>query len=283
MKVAERRASTLEISFLPVQQILKHQIEGKKKGLGVDLVYRYGRNMDGSIPLPGTTELSSVTGTTGPKKASIATSKLVAKMEQRATAQGLTLEQMTALCARHVCKSKRCKNFDRYCWVNKDDQVHYKVSSGQFVGWNDAINNNRGDASMDRPPSFLVESLYRLKKAERKDKKKSAMKNPFGGSESSNPATSASMPPYPPGYPLVPPFSPYAYYSPPPQPQSSNSLIAILAFKEKKQMEREEREDQERRPNRGVSSYASTSFRPEVEAWSSPVQEDLEEYIQWHI
>ena len=103
MKAAERRASTLEISFQPIQRILEHQIENKKKGLGVDLVYKYGRNKDGTIPLPGVEPVSSqsatISSTAGTKKPSTATTKLVTEMEQRAAAQGMTSESMTALTA----------------------------------------------------------------------------------------------------------------------------------------------------------------------------------------
>ena len=94
--------------------------------------------------------MSAVGPSTGTKKtSSTATSKLITKMEQKTAAQGKTVESMTALTARHVCRSRKCINFDRYCWVNKDDQVHYKLSSRDFVGWNEAINANCGDTSMD--------------------------------------------------------------------------------------------------------------------------------------
>ncbi|MCJ1464298.1 hypothetical protein MMC07_002911 [Pseudocyphellaria aurata] len=123
MKSAERRASILELSFQPVQRILEHQIESKK-GLGVDLVYKYGRNMDGTIPLPGAEPVLSTTmpTTAGTKKASTATTKLVAGMEQRAAAQGTTAESMTALTARHVCKDKKCVNFDRQKKVERKEK-----------------------------------------------------------------------------------------------------------------------------------------------------------------
>ena len=50
-------------------------------------------------------------------------------------------------------------------------------------------------------------------------------------------------------------------------------------------MDREEKKEQERQPGRGMSTnhHVFTLFCPEVELQSSPVQEDLEEYIQWHI
>ena len=224
-----------------------------------------------------------MSSTAGAKKPSTATTKLVTEMEQKAAAQGMTAESMTALTARHVCKSKKCINFDRYCWVNKDDQVHYKLNSGHFIGWNEAITANRGDTSVDRPPAYIVESLYRQKKAERKEKKASVITaNPFGGvTDSSKPPAQSMYPGYPP-----PPFPPYPYYPPaPPQSQPTDSLIAILALKEKKKMDREEKEKQERQPGRSMSTHhhGFTSLRPELELRSSPVQEDLEEYIQWHI
>ncbi|MCJ1471307.1 hypothetical protein MMC07_009955 [Pseudocyphellaria aurata] len=116
---------------------------------------------------------------------------------------------------------------------------------------------------MDRPSLYIVESLYRLKKQEQKEKKASTPSNPFGGTTE---GPQHSVPSAYPGFPPVPPF-PYPYYPPaPPQPQPTDSLIAILALKEKKQIDRKEREDQERRPGRSI-----------------PVQEDLEDYIQWHI
>ena len=93
MKASERRASTLGQYFTPVQQIWEHQIEDKKKGLGVDLVYRYGRNADGSIPLPSfeASATSSTTAVTA-KKATTATTKLISEMEQKAAFQGMTVE-----------------------------------------------------------------------------------------------------------------------------------------------------------------------------------------------
>lgn len=135
---------------------------------------------------------------------------------------------------------------------------------------------------MDWPPSFLVESFYRLKKAEQKEEKTSATtKNLFSGtSKGSNHSVLVYF-----GYPPVFLFASYPYYLSPPQLQLTDSLIAILALKEKNQMEREEREDQARKPNRAMSmSYASTSFcLAEVKLQSSPVQKNLEAYIQWHI
>ena len=135
---------------------------------------------------------------------------------------------------------------------------------------------------MDRLPAYIVESLYRQKKAERKEKKASVVTNPFGGvTDSSKQPVQSMYPGYPP-----PPFLPYLYYPLAlPQSQPTDSLIAILALKKKKQMDREEKEEQKRRPGRGMSTHhhAFTPFCPEVELRSSPVQEDLEEYIQWHI
>lgn len=122
MKASKRCASTLKQYFTPVQQILEHQIEDKKKRLGVNLVYRYGRNADGSMPMlsfEASATLSATTTTA--KRATTATTKLISEMEQKVAFQGTTVQQMNALNACHVCKSKRCKNFERYCWVNKNN------------------------------------------------------------------------------------------------------------------------------------------------------------------
>ncbi|MCJ1468894.1 hypothetical protein MMC07_007524 [Pseudocyphellaria aurata] len=269
MKATERQASTLETTFQLVQRILELQIE------------------NGIIQFSGVEPTLSVTvPAAGTKKGSTAIAKLVTEMEQRAAAQGTTTECMTALTARHACKDKKCINFEKYCWVNKNDQVHYKLSSANFVGWNEAISANRGDTSIDRPPPYILESLYRLKKLERKEKKKDSAvtTNPFGGITDSS--THLAQAVYP-GYPPVPPFTPYPFYPPAPFPSLPKaSLFAILALKEKKQMDKEEREEQERRPRRSLPSHyhaLTSSFRPETELRSSPVQEDLEEYIQWHI
>ena len=126
--------------------------------------------------------------------------------------------------------------------------------------------------------------MYRLKKTKRKEKKTDTIKNPFGGTSGDfNPGV---QPVYP-GYPPVSPLVLYPYYPPAPfQTQPTDFLIAILALIEKKQMDREKREEQERQSTRNISDhhYHFTSLRPDsTELQSSPVQEDLEEYIQWHI
>ena len=93
---------------------------------------------------------------------------------------------MTALTACHVCKSRKCINFDKYCWVNKNNQVYYKLSSGNFMQWNKATNANCKNISVGQPSAYVVKSLYRLKKAERKQKKGKTTKNLFGGTADSN-------------------------------------------------------------------------------------------------
>lgn len=144
---------------------------------------------------------------------------------------------------------------------------------------------------MDWPPSFLVESLFRQKKEKKKKEKKIALSgttNPFGDNESSTALHSTPM--YPSGYPPIPSLylPPYHLYYPqlPPQPQSD--LMALFTYKEKKQIEQEKREEQQQRPNTSkvMSGYTFTAFASGLRAMelrSSPVQEDLEDYIQWHI
>ena len=268
------------------QQILEHQIKDKKKGLEVDLVYRYGQNADGSIPLPFVeTSATPLTTTTG-KKTITATTKLISEMEQKTAFQSTTVEQMNALNACHICKSRKCKNFDRYCWMNRDDQVHYSLNANHFTSWNNTINKNHGEAFIDQPPSFVVESLYRQKKMERKEGQKEEKKdslsstNLFRDTKNAVLSSISAAPMYFSGYPMPPPTY-FLYYPPAPQPQSD--LMTLLTLKEKRQIEREKKKKEEKKLSRPTSAYAPIFFCSGMEPRSSPVKEDLEEYIQWHI
>lgn len=120
------------------------------------------------------------------------------------------------------------------------------------------------------------------RKKEQKEEKKGLLSstNPFGGTENAVLSSILATPIYPPGY-SIPSSSHFPYYPLTPQPQSD--LITLLTLKEKRQMEREEKEKEEKRLSRSASAYAPIFFCAEIEPRSSPVQKDLEEYIQWHI
>ena len=59
--------------------------------------------------------------------------------------------------------------------------------------------------------------------------------------------------------------------------------MILLTLKEKKWMEHEKKKEEEKRLSRPASAYAPISFHAGIELRSSPIQEDLEEYIQWYI
>ncbi len=83
----------LKNSFQPVHDVLLYRAENGKKGLVVDLVYKFARTMNDHI------SKNSLTAVT--KKMTTAISKLQKKIKERAAFQDQTVERLMKLQAFH--------------------------------------------------------------------------------------------------------------------------------------------------------------------------------------
>ena len=282
IKPQERMSLMLEESWLPIEEVLIFRYENGAKSLAVDLIYQFARTKSGEIPEDPTAAVSKKLGT--------ATLKLQKELEERAILHGQTVERMTALQSLHVCNKKTCENFGRYCWNDEERDQHYIISSHQFVAWNKALDDDVSGVTSQMPPSTIRESMY-----SQKGKRKTASSTPK--QESQEDSTRHLHPIYQhPAYQSFPPWAfappstfvnplafanPSAFIPSSPLPQLHSSQFPSYSPSQASDFGRHRDETPvDRRDRQG--SYAPSVVAPPA-APSSPVEEDLEDYVNWHI
>ncbi len=97
----------LKNSFQSVHDVFLYRVEHDKKGLTVNLIYKFARIIDEQV---SEDLIIAVI-----KKVTTTIIKLQKEMKKRAALQDQTTERMTKLQALHQCERYDCVNFTRYC------------------------------------------------------------------------------------------------------------------------------------------------------------------------
>ena len=298
IKPHEKSALMLIESWQSIEEVLIHLEDSsiRKKSFAVDLIFNFSRTKDGVIPPDDPIAAATAVAT---KKLGTATMKLQKEMEERAMLQGMTAERMSELQSLHLCEKRACRNFGQYCWNDETKNQHYPLNSAHFVTWNKALDDGISGVDSRTPPSKIRENLFSLNKGKKKTESSSpkqetsSQEMPFGGGHfiyqhpmyqhhsyqiphSTFPPSSLAFPSkFPSAFPSAFPhsaFPPSAFY---PSQYAASTLPDSRRAREETPLDW--RASRSSRSSRSVSRFLPL---PSV-ARSSPVEEDLEDYVSW--
>ena len=285
--------------WVKVLEELTDWYEQKKKDLAVDLVYLFARTSTGQMappPVPAATRRPSSLAITGSHAAEPAPSLPANNPTNRQLSQQAVDEaedpasgRRRELTSRWVCTSKKCTLDSSWCWVN-DDGKHFPLDNKDIMHWSGLIERDRsGRVTKEEPPiSIKTDIMKKWCKASKQEKKQlqQAQMAPFAGpSAVPTPAAVAA-----------PAQAPIIIQYPPQQASSTPGLSSVRTGSIPNELRhRGLAVDDIIRERSGSRSLAArTSARPPATKsartpapslpparQSSPVQGDLDEYVEW--
>ena len=258
--------------------------------LKVELLYHFARTATGEVPPVSKagqpTSKPVITKSSTLPSSHIPTTNQLLQREAAHTAEPGEAEY-EALLAKWVCDSHVCPNKGFYCFVDRVDGKHLKLDALTAKLWNHLISSDPSKRlSINEPPNQIRQRLQKTYNDDQKKKKKEASNGlPFSGMPPPTWAASTGPLAYSP-YQLPYQLGPYPL---PPLPIASSSTAHLSSIRTStlqaelanRGVDSSERRSRSRSSSTMRRSISATSYIPQAEQRSSPVEANLDEYIKW--